>query len=265
MLLLVMVLILGTFVLSSCDAVGGVMDGVGGVVDGVVDKLGDVPVIGDIIGKDTTTEATVTTTAPVTTTEPAATTTAPVTTTEPVEPADPFENVALADGNYTYDGEAKALAVVGAPEGAVITYAYAKDGAAVDAAVNAGVYAVTATIEYNGDSITKTATLTIAKKAVAVGATFADGSATYTGEAMTYESATGFDADLFTVAYTYSADMIGAGEYIVTATFTLKDADNYEIDGDATVPAKFVINKAPIDLSAVAFPACSLHPGPMAP
>ena len=259
MLLLVMVLILGTFVLSSCDAVGGVMDGVGGVVDGVVDKLGDVPVIGDIIGKDTTTEATVTTTAPVTTTEPAATTTAPVTTTEPVEPADPFENVALADGNYTYDGEAKALAVVGAPEGAVITYAYAKDGAAVDAAVNAGVYAVTATIEYNGDSITKTATLTIAKKAVAVGATFADGSATYTGEAMTYESATGFDADLFTVAYTYSADMIGAGEYIVTATFTLKDADNYEIDGDATVPAKFVINKAPIDLSAVAFPAAGTN------
>lgn len=237
MLLLVMLFAVATFTLVSCDL-----------------PFGDSP-------DETTAAPAATTTAAATTTTASVTTTAPVTTTASVTtaPPNPFEGVALADGAFTYDGTAKALTVTGAPDGAVVTYAYAKNDAAVDAAIDAGTYTVTATISYNGESEIKTATLTINKKAVAVGATFANGTAAYTGAAMSYEAATGFDAALFNVAYTYSADMINAGEYDVTATFTLKDAANYEIDGAATATAKFVITKAPIDLSAVAFPAAGTN------
>ena len=405
LLLLAFVLLVGTLVLTSCDISG-------------------------LLGPATTTAGN-TTTAPAPTTEPV-TTTVPVTTTAPVTttvaPVDPFEDVALADGNATYNGEAKTLTVTGAPAGAVVTYAYAKDGATVDAAINVGTYTVTATVSYNGESVEKTATLTIApatvtladvtfdggsfvysgetnnyteatnlpagitvtyavegdqinvgsftvtatfaadanhklegeatktvtytitakavdmsgvifrddtaeydptvalayvaknlpdgvsatytyllngvevtemknvgvytvvanfesqdsnykipdgleeqivtftitKKSVAVGATFADSSAVYTGAKMTYEAATGFNADIFNVVYTYTqngeaVEMKNAGEYTVTATFTLKDAVNYEIVGDAAYTATFTITKADIDLSAVAFPAAGTN------
>lgn len=266
LLLLVMLLIVATFTLASCDAIDGAMDSVGNVVDDVVDKMGDLPFIGDLPFFDDaeTTTAPNTTTAPVTTTEPV-TTTAPVTTTEPSDepeqptPVDPFKDVALADGEFTYDGAAKSLTVIGAPEGASVSYAYTKGGATVDAAIGAGTYTVTATVTLDGESVEKTATLTINKKKVAVGATLADGTAVYTGAVMTHEVATGFDADLFTVAYTYSAEMINAGQYTVTATFALKDADNYEIDGAAAVTADFEITKATVDLSGIAFPAAGTN------
>ena len=91
----------------------------------------------------------------------------------------------------------------------------------------------------------------IITKKVSVGATFANDTATYTGAKMTYEAATGFNASLFNVVYTYSADMINAGKYTVTATFTLKDPANYELEGDDAVSATFTITPIKISLDEV--------------
>ena len=248
LLFLALVLIVCTFALASCEMpdlpfeVPEVK-----LPDWVPDSIKDP--VEDFFAKDTTTAPV--TTAPVTT---AGTTAPDPGVTDPIAPVDPLADVALADGEFTYDGTAKALAATGFPEGAAVEYAYAKDGVAVDAAIAAGTYTVTATVSYNGESVEKTATLTIAKKKVAVGATLADDSAEYNGQVIIYEAATGYDPDLFTVAYTYSAEMVNVGEYTVTATFALKDAANYEIDGDATVSATFTITKSTdIDLSGVKF------------
>ena len=143
-----------------------------------------------------------------------------------------------------------------------VAYSYSAD------MINVGEYTVTATFalkdadnyEIEGEA-TATAKFAITKKAVPVGATFANGTAVYTGEAMTYEAATGYNAEFFTVAYSYSADMIDVGEYTVKATFALKAefAANYEIEGKATADAIFEITKASIDLSGIAFPAAGTN------
>ena len=268
LLLLVMLLIVATFTLASCDAVSGVMDSVGNVVDGVVDKVGDLPFIGDLpfFDDEETTTAPVTTTAPeppVTTTapEPPVTTTAPeppVTTTapEPPTPVDPLADVALADDEVTYDGEAKTLAVTGAPDGATVEYSIdGADPVSAVSIVNAGTYTVTATVSLDGKSVVKTATLKINKQKVTLAdleAAYAAGSGVYTGSALTHEAAS-FDIEKLTVAYSYSGDMINVGPYKATATFALTAAygANYELTGDKALTVDFEITQADFDFGAL--------------
>lgn len=89
-------------------------------------------------------------------------TTAATTTAAPTDPlaAVTFENV-----TGTYNGEAKTMAVANLPAGA--TVAYSIDGAEAVAAVSivdAGTYTVKATVTAaTGETVTKTATMTIAK------------------------------------------------------------------------------------------------------
>lgn len=139
-----------------------------------------------------------------------------------------FTGVAFADADFDYDGTAKTLAVVGAPEGTGVTYVYKKGGAVVTAAVSAGVYEVTATLKKDGyNDKTLTAKLTI-NYLTFDGITFEDKTFEYDGTEK-YITADGIP-DFAFVTYVYRTQGIKtesateAGEYFVTLTVS---ADNY--------------------------------------
>ena len=161
--------------------------------------------------------------------------------------------VQLAGDTKTYTGSAFTLAATGIPANVQVAYAYTLGGSSVEAAVNAGVYTVTATFtstdanyEIAAADVTKSATLTINKALIDMSAVqFAGDTKPYNGTVYTL-AATGVPANV-QVAYAYAlggstvAEAKDSGTYTVTATFTSTDA-NYEIaTADATKTASLVI------------------------
>ncbi len=120
--------------------------------------------------------------------------------------------------------------------------AYALAAGLTDAATGktATITVDVATDNYEDTTLTITVEV-IDKNDVSAGLTFADGSADYTGKAHTYETAK-YNGSASGIRYTYSADMINAGSYTVTAVY--EDDDNY---GEKTV--SFTVN--PVEISVV--------------
>ena len=106
---------------------------------------------------------------------------AEITVTE--RPKPDIEGLSMNDDAVTYDGTAKTIEVVGAPDDAKVEYTYAKaeGNDTVDKAIDAGTYKVTATVSKEGyNNWEGTATLTINPKTLTVSGLAAD-SKTYDG------------------------------------------------------------------------------------
>ncbi len=151
--------------------------------------------------------------------------------------------ITFNDGEFTFDGQAKTLEVVGAPTGTTITYTC--DGEAFEGAVNAGEYEITATLSKTGyNNKILIATLTI-NKATFEGLSFNDVNTVFNGEVKTVE-VTGAPQGA-TVVYTCNGvafdGAINAGTYEITATVS---KENYE---DFTDTATLTIAKAQFDVT----------------
>ena len=143
----------------------------------------------------------------------------------------------------TYNGSAHSITVGGSkPKGVTVQY----EG---NAQTNAGEYTVTAKFYYNNEYISgadKTAKLTVNKADYDMsGVSFTGSDKTYNGTALV-PSITGTLPSGVSVTYdTAGAELVNAGTYTVTASFT-GDANHNPI---APVSADFVINKAVFDTS----------------
>ena len=168
-----------------------------------------------------------------------------------------FTGLSMNDKTVTYDGKAQTIAVEGAPTDATVEYTYAKavEGddslTAVDEAIDAGTYTVTATVSKEGyNNWTKTATLTINKKALTLkGVEVADKVYDGTVEAKVVNQGT--------VVGLAEADKNDEGKFtygVHTATFADKNvgtdkAVSLEVDYKGTSAGNYTMT-APTDVKA---------------
>ncbi len=164
----------------------------------------------------------------------------PPTSEQPPEKEN-FTGITFPDKTVTYNGNAHSLELVGVPTFATVNYDKATSY------TNAGMYTVKATVTAeNYNALELSATLTI-EKATVEGISFAGETYTYDGTAKSL-AITGNLPDGVTVAYENNAQT-NAGEYTVTAIFTVND--NYNAIADKTATLK--INKATYDMSGVTY------------
>ncbi|MBE5732579.1 MAG: DUF5050 domain-containing protein [Clostridiales bacterium] len=158
----------------------------------------------------------------------------------------PITGATLSDNTVTYDGNKHSLTVVGAPSGATIVYTY--NGIECDGVVNAGTYAVVATISADGYvSKTLTATLVIEEPPVQepeemTGVSMSSNTVTYDGNKHSL-TVVGAPSGA-TIVYTYNGiecdGVVNAGTYAVIATIS---ADGYV---SKTLTATLVIEEPPV-------------------
>ena len=119
------------------------------------------------------------------------------------------------------------------------------------APTNAGTYYVRATVAETSDYAgldSGYVMLVINKDTITIDAvTFVDGEVYYNGQA--HSIVADHYAELFNVSYTGNGK-INAGTYTVTATFTIKDTANYELEGADSKSATLTINKVLITITA---------------
>ena len=143
-----------------------------------------------------------------------------------------FSGLSFEDKTFTYDGQAKGLAVTGLPSGAQVTYSNNNQK-------ETGTYTVTATISLeNYKTTTITATLTIVQRELNVkfsGVTTIKYDGNSHKELMV--SATNVvDGDSVNLTIAYSGEMIEVGDYIATAI--LAPHKNYKLTINNTCSIK---------------------------
>ena len=157
----------------------------------------------------------------------------------------PMTGLALEDKTVTYDGQAHTLEVVGAPEGATVTWS------STDPMINAGTYNLTATVEAAGyETEELTATLTIKPKALTADFTVAeknyDGTTDATVTPGALEGIIGDDEVYFvnTINAQFADKNAGVDKAVtITEPLTGADAGNYTIDAGeltATITPKAI-------------------------
>ncbi len=235
LLFMILALALMCVALSACDFLGSILPG----------------------GSTTTTTAT-----------PPTTTTAPpppssVTTTVPA-PSLKTAELEFDDATFTYDGQAKSIAVEGLPEGATVLYYIDGSTTSVEtvALTNAGTYTVKAVVALPEDyepCEDLEATVTITKGTLTVNVALEDATVIENGaaQAITY---TGTLPEGVSATYVYRkggktvapADVVAPGEYTVMLVFTLSDDLKANYNVPAGLSAKLTIEaKKDYDLSGV--------------
>lgn len=185
-----------------------------------------------------TTDTPATPSTPTTPTTPSTPTT-PTTPTTPVNPdLKQFTGLALADGNAVYDGAAHPLTVSGElPEGASVSYS------ANNNSVNAGTYAVTATVTASGYQDKQlTATLTISKGTI-TGLKFENAAYSYDGTAHSVELV-GTVPEGSSVSYKCKENSMSTnsatetGEYTITVTVTNANYNTFTAEAKLKITAE---------------------------
>ncbi len=161
-----------------------------------------------------------------------------------------FTNVTLEDAEFTYDGQAKSIAVKGAPTDATITYTG-------NDVTDVGTHEVIAKVSKpNYEDLTLKANITIKKANYDLSdIAMADKTVDYTGEAQEL-NITGTLPTGVTVAYEYyqgetklDTAPINAGTYTVKAIFTADTTNHNPIEAKT---ATLTISKIDIDMTSVA-------------
>ncbi len=236
LLFMILALALMCVALSACDFLGGILPG----------------------GSSTTTT---TATDPVTTTAPPPTSS--VTTTEPAPSLETAE-LEFESDTFTYDGQAKSIAVDGLPEGATVLYYINGSTTPVEtvALTNAGTYAVKAVValpEGYEPCEDLEATLTINKADLTLNIGFEDDTVIENGAAQTI-AYTGTLPEGVTATYVYrksgkpvaAAEVVAPGEYTVMLVFGLSDDLKANYNVPTGLSAKLTIEaKKDYDLTGV--------------